>query len=59
MAAEKVQEELVEAALRMGQRSVPPRAQADWAEETTERGRVKTRACRETWLGADSEHTGT
>ena len=43
----------------MGQRSVPPRAQTDWKEEMTERGRVKTRACRETWLGADSGHMGT
>lgn len=58
MAAETAQEELVEARVKDGTEKHPAPGTDRLGGGDDRARRVKTRACRETRLGADSEHVG-
>ena len=59
MAAETVQQVLVEARVKNGTEKRPAQGQTNWEEKMTKHRRVKTWGCRETELGTDSEYFGT
>lgn len=59
MAAETVQQVLVEARVKNRTEKRPAQGQTNWEEKMTKRRRVKTWGCRETGLGTDSEYLGT